>query len=83
MSGSGTYPKVHYNGRQTRRNPNANDNVFGVPAKVLATNKSSLALRKLDSRCKNEQLSERNACMVSNLNIGRSAKRCKVHHEFE
>jgi len=83
MSDSSACPEVQYGGRQTRQNPNANDGFFGVPSTVLAKSKSSLALRKLDSRCKNEQLYERNACMVSNLNTGRSAKRCNVHHEFE
>jgi len=83
MLDSSACPEVQYSGRQTRRNPNANDGVFSVPSTVLAKSKSSLVLRKLDSRCKNEELSESNACMVSNLNTGRSAKKCKVHHEFE
>jgi len=47
MSSSSTPRAVSYEGRQTRRNPHANDN-SQLPSSVVANRRTALALRCLD-----------------------------------
>jgi len=71
-----------YNGRSTRRHSHGNVGVeFEVPSTVAATRKLSLALRRLDSRSRNEFPNSDVIVLESNLNTGRSSKKCKLHHE--
>jgi len=82
MSSSSTPRAVSYEGRQTRRNPHANENLQ-FPSSVVANRRTAKALRNLNGRTKNEVANDEFSLLQSKLNTGRSSKKCKLHHEID
>ncbi len=76
--------KHTYTGRSTRRHLHPNVGVqFAVPSTAVANPKLLAALRRLDSRSRNEFPNSDVIMLESKLNTGKSSKKCKLQHEID
>ena len=87
MSGTESYDasnSLSSSGRQTRRNPTANQNIIdSIPNNVRAQKKVRHEMRKLDTLCKNQKRTGENQWQLPKIQPGNGFKKTKLYHELD